>query len=197
MKRRAWLLAPLLAGACSVLPERPYAQKRDWPLAVRRPDELPSRASGGVLLVRGLAAAPGLEDRGLHALQADGSMRVSYYEQWITPPVQGVEEALRQWLAASGLFAAVLAPGSRVAADLVLEGELVALWTEPASHRAVAGIAYALLDQRHGATAVLTQQTVAGTAPLGAPNAPASVAAQQLALADAFGQIERGLAAFA
>ena len=197
MKRRALLLAPWLMGACSVLPERPYAQKRDWPLAVRRPADLPSRAGGGVLLVRSLAAAPGLEERGLHALQPDGSMRVSYYEQWITPPAQGVEEALRQWLAASGLFAAVLAPGSRVAADLVLEGELTALWAEPAAARAVAGLAFALLDQRHGGAAVLAQQAVAGTAPLGAPNAPASVAAQQLALADAFGQIERSLAAFA
>jgi ABC-type uncharacterized transport system auxiliary subunit len=193
MKRRTLLLAPLLTGACSVLPERPYAQKRDWPLAVRRPVGQPPRAGGAVLLVRGLAAAPGLEDRGLHALQPDGSMRVSYYEQWITPPAQGVEETLRQWLAASGLFAAVLAPGSRAAADLVLEGELTALWTEPASGRAVAGLAYALLDQRHGAAAVLTQQVVVGTAPLRIPSAPASVDAQQRALADAFGQIERSL----
>jgi ABC-type uncharacterized transport system auxiliary subunit len=195
MNRRLLMLAAFLAGACSILPERRYAQKRDWPLVARRPASLPPRAGGGVLLVRSLSAAPGLEDRGLHALQPDGSMRVSYYEQWITPPIQGVEEALRQWLAASGLFAAVLAPGSRATADLVLEAELTALWTEPASRRAVARLAYALLDQRRGATAVLTQQTVAGVASLGAPDAPASVDAQQRALADAFGQIERSLAA--
>ena len=44
------------------------------------------------------------------------------------PPAQAVEDGLRQWLAATGLFGAVLAPGSRLAADLVLEGDLTAFW---------------------------------------------------------------------
>ena len=197
MKRRALLLAPLLVAACNALPERPYPQKRDWPLVVRRPAALPPRAGAGVLLLRGLAAAPGLEERGLHALQPDVSMRVSYYEEWLVAPALGIEDALRQWLADSGLFAAVLAPGSRMNADLVLEGELTALWTEAAARRAVAGLAYALLDQRHGAATVRDQRAISGTAPLTSPDAPASVAAQLRALAEVFGQIEQALAAFA
>lgn len=201
MKRRLFLLAPLLAplvaGACSLLPDRPYPQKRDWPLTVRRPEVPPPRAGGHTLLVRSVTAAPGLEERGLRTLQPDGSLRVAYYEQWITPPAAGVEESLRRWLAASGLFAAVLAPGSRADADFVLEGELTALWSEPAAHRATAGLAFALLDQRHGDATVLTQQSVTGAAPQVKPDAVASVEAQRAALAAAFAQVERALAAFA
>jgi ABC-type uncharacterized transport system auxiliary subunit len=197
MKRRALLLVPLLLAGCNVLPARPYRQKRDWPLVVRRPVALPPRAGGGVLLLRNLAAAPGLEERGLHTLQPDGSMRVSYDEEWLTAPAFAIEDSLRRWLAESGLFAAVLAPGSRVDADLVLEAELTALWADAGAKRAVADIGYALLDQRHGTASVRDQQTVAGAAPLTGADAAASVAAQLRALADAFAGIERNLAAFA
>src|SRR5205823_13414740 len=105
------------------LSERPYLKKRQWPLIVRRPRTEPPRRQGRVLLIRAIRAGPGLEARGLQSLQPDGSIKVDFYEEWAVPPAQAVEDNLRQWLAASGLFAAVLAPGSQLPADLVMEGD--------------------------------------------------------------------------
>src|ERR1700744_2704204 len=137
MKRRS-LLAGLgsLAGltslaGCSVLPQQAYMERRDWPLAVPRASQISTTPSGRVLLVREVQPAPGLEARGLQWLQRDGSLHVDYYEQWAVPPAQAVEDDLRQWLSASGVFGAVLAPGSRVRSDLVLEAELTALLANP------------------------------------------------------------------
>ena len=195
MKRRHLLALPFLLGACSVVPARPYPQKRDWPLRVQRPTSLPARRGGKILLVRTLAAAPGLEDRGLHALQPDGSMQVAYYEEWISPPAQALEEALRAWIGASGLFAAILTSGSRPNADYVFEGELTKLWTQPAPAQAVASLAYAVLDQRTGTPTVKSQQAFSATASVFGTDAPALVDAQCRALADICTQVEHNLAA--
>ena len=59
---------------------------------------------------------------GLQWLQRDGSVHVDFYEQWAVPPAQAVEDDLRQWLADSGRFRAVVAPGSRLNADFVAGG---------------------------------------------------------------------------
>lgn len=190
MRRRLLLTLPWLAGACSVIPARPYVEKRDWPLSVRRSTELSPHRGGRVLLIRTMTAAPGLEQRGLHALQQDGSMKIDYYEEWLVPPAQGVEDSLRRWLAASGKFAAVLSPGSRLMADFALESELTALWTDTGARQAKAGISFVLLDQRKETAAVLVQQSVTGTAPIDGADAAALVDAQLRALAEALDRIE-------
>ena len=138
MQRRA-VLMPLLLAGCG-LAERPYAERRQWPLMVARPGALPVRPGGKVLEVRTVRAGPGLDARGFQALGADGSIATEFYEEWSVPPAHGVEEAVRTWLGGAGLFAAVLAPGSRLSPDYVIEGDLGALWTEPA-----AGVAHAAL----------------------------------------------------
>ena len=139
VKRRAVLASLLGLGGCG-LSQRPYLERRQWPLIVRRPTTEPARPRGRVLLVRTVRAGPGLEARGLQSLQPDGSVKVDFYEEWAVPPAQAVEDDLRQWLAASGLFAAVLAPGSRLPADLVLEGDLTAFWADVPAMRARASL---------------------------------------------------------
>ena len=165
MTRRG-VLAALALGGCSVLPSRPYLEKRSWPLDVRRPDALPPRPNGQVLLVRTLRAAPGLEARGLQTVQDDGSIRTDYYEEWSVPPADGVEDDLRRWLAASGQFAAVLAPGSRARADLALEGELQSLLALPAQGVVRAALGLVLLDLRPAPVKVLLQRDVTAEAAL-------------------------------
>ncbi|WP_158746831.1 ABC-type transport auxiliary lipoprotein family protein [Acidisphaera sp. L21] len=156
--RRRWLLAaPAALGACSILPARPYLEKRSWPLEVRRPNTLPPRPGGPVLLVRTLRAAPGLEARGLQIVQSDGSIRTDFYEEWSVPPADAVEDSLRRWLAGSGLFSAVLAPGSRARADLALEGELQSLLATPAQGSSRAALGLVLLDLRPSPVRVLLQ----------------------------------------
>jgi ABC-type uncharacterized transport system auxiliary subunit len=195
MKRR-WLLngAALLAG-CSVLPKVPYVEQRSWPLDLRRDAVLPPRPRGRVLLVRSVRAAPGLEVRGLQWLQGDGSVHIDFYEQWAVPPAQAVEDDLRQWLADAGLFSAVVAPGSRLNADFVLEGELNRFVADLNVNVARVAVALVLLDQRPNPAKVLLQKTESAEARLAGAEPPAIAEGVKAALTEVLRQSERDIAA--
>jgi ABC-type uncharacterized transport system auxiliary subunit len=186
-------LAAALALAGCGLDTRPYVERRDWPLLARRPQALPPRPGGPVLLVRGFAAGPGMEARGLQSVQPDGSIRTEFYEQWSVLPAQAVEEAVRGWLADAGLFSAVLAPGSRLTADLVLEGELDALWTVPAEHLARATAGVTLVADAVAGTRLLLQQRVVGEAPLAGATPPDAAGAMTAAVSVLCGRIEAAI----
>lgn len=190
MKRRAVLAAAAGLTGCSILPVRPYLEKREWPLDVRRPVTLPPNPAGKVLLVRTLRAAPGLEARGLQVLQPDRSIRTDFYEEWSVPPADAVEDVLRRWLAASGLFSAVLAPGSRLRADLALEGELLSMLARPADRLSRVSLGLVLLDLRPSTVRVLLQSEVDATAPLDNNDPPAIAHAGQTALASVMQTVE-------
>ena len=128
LHRRAMLLAaPFLASACSVLPERPYQEVLRYALEPRRQGEGWRGKGRRLLLLRTLRAPPALDVRGLRGIRPDGTEEIDFYAEWIAPPAEAAEQALRRWLIDARLFAAVLAPGSRANADLVLEGELTRL----------------------------------------------------------------------
>lgn len=193
--RRRWLLAaPALLGACSILPARPYLEKRSWPLDVRRPVDLPPRPGGKVLLVRTLRAAPGLEARGLQIVERDGSIHTDFYEEWSVPPADAVEDALRRWLAASGLFAAVLAPGSRARADFALEGELQTLLATPAQGSSRAALGLVVIDLHPSPARVLLQSDVTAEAALEGTAPPQIAASGRAAVARLMGEVEARVA---
>jgi len=213
-------LATALGGSgCSVLPSQPYLQRRDWPLVVRRSGAAPGggatselvsplargpapargaalagRADGHVLLVRTVQAGPGLETRGLQMLQPDGSVKVDFYEQWAVPPAEAIDEDLRLWLADSGLFAAVVGPGSRITADIVLEGELLALNADLASMTARVALALVLIDQRPGPARIGLERTETASVKLEGTDPPALVRAQLAAVAAVLREAEADLA---
>ncbi|MBO0709914.1 MAG: membrane integrity-associated transporter subunit PqiC [Acetobacteraceae bacterium] len=198
MKRRSVLLGSTLAlVGCSSLLQRPYEERRQWPLVVRRPAAQPLRRNGHVLLVRSIAAAPGLSARGLQWLEPDGSLHVDFYEEWIVSPNEAVENDLRQWLADSGLFAAVIGPGSRLTADFVLEGTLTAFVANPAMRRARAVLSIALIDQRASQTRALMQHTFTAEQPLANTNTAGMVEALRAAVASLLRQVEQAIAVFA
>jgi ABC-type uncharacterized transport system auxiliary subunit len=147
------------------------------------------------LLVRTLRAAPGLEARGLQTLQPDGSVRIDPYEQWSVPPAEAVEDQLRRWLAASGLFAAVLAPGSEARADLVLEGELLTLIADPAHGVSRAALGVVLLDMRPAAARLRLQAEIRADAPLTAVTGPGVAQSGCAALAMLLAMVERRIGA--
>jgi cholesterol transport system auxiliary component len=196
MKRRALLggAAATLAG-CSVLPERPYQERRQWPLDVRRPTSAVAAPHAPVLLLRALRAGPGLDTRGLRTRLADGAERIDNWEEWAVPPPQGVEECLRQWLAASGLFSAVVMPGSQAIAEFVLEGELVAFVGDQPAGVARVGLSLVLLRPTGtGRYLPVLQRGLTGQAPLTATGGPALAASMQAALAALLTTVEATLA---
>ena len=194
--RRRWVLAGIASlSGCSLLPQAPYVQRRDWPLDVNRPSVVPRNQRGRVLLLRTVRAGPGLDARGMQWLQRDGSLHVDFYEQWAVPPAQAVENDLRQWLADSGRFSAVVAPGSKLDADLVLEGELDTFVADPNTGLARVALALVLIDQRQGSTTVLLQRTVAAEVRLGGDQPPAIADAMRAAIVDVLRQTETDIAA--
>ena len=195
MRRRLLLGSVAGLGGCSILPSRPYIEKREWPLDVRRPTVRPPDPRGKVLLVRTLRAAPGLEARGLQVVQADGSVRTEFYEEWSVPPADAVEDVLRRWLAASGLFSAVLAPGSRLRADLALEGELLSLLAQPAQRVCRTALGLVLIDLRPAPVRVLVQADVTAATVLTGDAAPAIALAGQAALSELMQRVEARLTA--
>jgi len=202
----AALAAALGGGGCSVLPSQPYLERRDWPLVVRRPGDLPGGLAvgsaparpgvthGRVLLVRTVQAGPGLETRGLQTLQSDGSLRTSFYEQWAVPPAEGIDDDLRRWLADSGRFAAVVGPGSRMTADCVLEGEVLALHADLGTMTARAALAVVLIDQGSGGDRIRLERTEAASVGLDGTDPPALVRAQLAAVAAVLRQTEADMA---
>ncbi|HKM61627.1 MAG TPA: ABC-type transport auxiliary lipoprotein family protein [Acidisphaera sp.] len=201
-RRRSLLLGTAALGVSALagcgLSERPYVERRDWPLTVTRPAPLPPRAGGRVLLVRTVEPGPGMQARGIQTLLPDGSVDVAFYEQWAAPPAEAVDADLRNWLAQSGLFAAVISPGSQASPDVVLEARLTALIADPRAHEARATMSVLLLSEQGLTTQVLMQAMLTGRAPLveGA-DAPAKVDALKAAVADLLGKAEQAIRPFA
>ncbi|WP_439594604.1 ABC-type transport auxiliary lipoprotein family protein [Falsiroseomonas sp.] len=183
MNRRHLLAAlPLLAGGCSILPDRPNVPVRRYALAPMRPESQGARPRAPVLQVRRVRAIPGLQDVGLRRLNPDGSYEILVYEEWLAPPADLADAALRAWLQASGLFSAVVPQGSRAEAELVLEMQLTLLEAVPAAGQARAGLAGVLLREERLASRVVETLEVTAEAPL-APGAAAPAMAQAMALA--------------
>ena len=201
-RRRALLFGTATLGASALagcgLSERPYLERRDWPLTVSRPAPLPPRVGGRVLLMRTVEPGPGMQARGIQTLLPDGSVDEAFYEQWAAPPAEGVDADLRNWLAQSGLFAAVISPGSEAAPDVVLEARLTALIADARAHEARATMSVVLLREQLLTTQVLMQAMLAGRAPLAErADAPAKVDALKAAVADLLGKAEQAVRPFA
>jgi ABC-type uncharacterized transport system auxiliary subunit len=194
--RRLVLSLPLGLAACTVLPDRPYQETQRFALLPERPSRNPPAPRRPVLLLRSLRAAPGLETRSLRSVSPDGQVRTAAWAEWAAPPAELAEEALRRWLMASGRFAAVTAPGSRIRPSYVLEGELTRLETLPTEARA--GLALLLAnDDAAEVPRLLAPILAEGSAPLpgGAAASPAdAAAAMRAALAEALAMAERGIA---
>jgi cholesterol transport system auxiliary component len=195
MKRRVFLLAATALGGCSLLPSSNYLQRRDWPLNVQRDTTLPAPPHGKILLVRAIRAAPGLDVRGMQWLERDGSVHVDFYEQWSVPPAQALEDDLRQWLSGAGLFSAVVAPGSRLDADYVIEGELQTFIADLYAGVARISVAFVLLDQHPSPIKAVLQRTESAEARLAGTDPPAIASAMKAAIVELLRKIESDVAA--
>ena len=191
--RRALLAMAAALASCSVLPNRPYQARRVWPLVLTGLPDAGPNPHGRILLVRSLTAGPGLQTRSLQTLAADGSVSSAYYEEWAVAPADGVEEALRQSLAGSGLFAAVITPDSRLKPDLILEGELLEFAADP-SHGTARATLSVIVTTPEGRRPLLQWRNTA-QAPLASADPPAVVQANLAALRTLLDQLRSALSA--
>lgn len=198
-RRTLLLAAPFLASACSVLPDRPYQEISRYALEPRRQGDGWRGKGRRLLLVRTLRAPAALDVRGLRSIRPDGTEEIDFFAEWIAPPAEAAEQALRRWLMDARLFAAVLAPGSRANADLVLEGELTRLVANRAKGQAEAELNFVLISEREASPRVLGQMLSSGTAalPSGTLQTEQSAAAMNAALGNALGSLEQALARYA
>ncbi len=188
--------ATALAG-CSVLPKAASVQQTQWPLTVTPPPQRPAPRHGKVLLVREFQAAPGLDQLGVQWLQANGSVHVDFYNVWAVTPAQALSDDMRRWLAASGLFAAVIGLEGGVPADLALGGELTAFIGDPRKRESRAAASLTLLDQRTTPFKVLMQRTVSAAAPMPQDTPAGVVAGLQAALVELLRETQADLARYA
>lgn len=195
--RRRGLLAAGLAlpalAACSAI-QTPYVEPLRFPLLPVRHGPPLAGYGRRTVMVRLARAAPGLEGRLLRSLNPDGTVSVEYYAEWTAPPAEAMEEALRRWLVASGLFAAVLAPGTRGVPDFTLEVELTALHADLGRGEARAALSAVLLRESTfgGTTAAVAQSVNVGTAPL-PPERPLPPGPRAQAMVEALGGALGGL----
>ena len=97
---------------------------------------------------------------------------------------------MRTWLGGAGVFAAVLAPGSRVAADYVIEGDLGAIWTEPAAGVAHAALGVTLIAMQAEQPRVVMQRRYRETAALAGAGAVGAAQGMLAALALVLARVE-------
>jgi len=192
MNRRLVLFAPLALTACgSLLPQQTYVPRINWPLAPEPPAQNAPNPAGPVLLLRDITAAPGMDQQGVQILQPNGSLNIDYYNLWAVSPADAATQSLLTWLQASGDFSAVVSPGSRLTASLILEGELTELLADLSTNQATAVLTLVVIknsDSISAASLPLAQQRITGTAPLTGNTPAAEVAAQRAALANALSQ---------
>jgi cholesterol transport system auxiliary component len=192
MNRRLVLSAPLALTACgSLLPQQTYVPRINWPLAPEPPAQNAPNPAGPVLLLRDITAAPGMDQQGVQILQPNGSLNIDYYNLWAVSPADAATQSLLTWLQASGDFSAVVSPGSRLTASLILEGELTELLADLSTNQATAVLTLVVIknsDSISAASLPLAQQRITGTAPLTGNTPAAEVAAQRAALANALSQ---------
>ncbi len=199
--RRLLLAAPLSLAACgSLLPAQKYVPRTVWPLQPPPPGAAAEAGAGPVLLVRAITPAPGLEARGLQSLTKDGSLTVDYYNLWAVPPADALTQSLVIWAQASGMFSAVVTPGTRLTPGLILEGELTQLLVDLPANVARAQMSL-LIIKSSGAVAgfalPLAQVSLTASAPVEGSGPAAQAAAQNQAVASLLSQAMAQLARFA
>jgi len=183
------LAAPALLSGCFSF-DRDAPDRMRYLLEASRPTSA-ARDGAGVIEVRPFHADAACAGRQLVYRHADGRVEVPYYDELlITVPV-AITEATRRWLDASGRFRAVLAPGSRAAADLVLEGDVLAVHAETGEHpAAVVAITFTLLAPDRS---VAWREALSAREGLADESPAAFVRAAGLALAAVLAQLEARL----
>lgn len=191
MKRTALVTLVVLTGCISL--QRDAPQTTRYVLDVARPDG-----------ERGDGAGPRLEVRAFHGAAAYGGTKlvyrtgastvdVDFYHEWFVPPALALTDLTRDWLAASGRFETVRGAGGPLAADWVLDADLVALYGDDrgGEHAAVLDLHVIVVDALE--RTLVLERSYAAREPTADGQPATLVAGFERAAATVLGRLERDL----
>lgn len=184
-----------LAGCVTLNKEFPVKTTYALEVMRRGPDPVPQGKA--VLKVRKFRVAPRFDGRGLVYRLSEQRYESDYYHEWFIAPNAMVTQQVQNWLAASGLFAHVVASGSTADETHVLEGTVAILYgdfREPAHPKALLEIQIVLLDAGALDGGILSQRDYRREVALPAPTPEALVQGWNDALRDALTDAEADLA---
>lgn len=200
MLRTAPLFVLVLATptllACGAL-SRDAPEKRAYVVHADRPQPTPidlsSEAHSSTLEIRRFRISPRYDGRGFVYRRGAHVYEADFYNEFFAPPAELFTEAVRQWLAASGRYAHVVGPESRLLGAHVLEGNISALYGDfsGGAERAVLEIQFFLLAEP-GST-VLLDRTERAEVLLEGSGPAALVEGWSRGLAEVLGRLELAL----
>ena len=187
-----WIALAVTLSGCV----RTSVDKRYYLLEAVRPGEPAAAQSDTVLEVRRFTIDAAFADAGLVYRRDELVYESDFYHEFLVSPAVMVTEKTRFWLARSGVFERVLAPGSLLQPTHTLEGNITMLYgdlSDASAPRAVMELHCFLLASEDVDQTVVSGKVYGASNPLEARTADALVKALDRCLTQILERLEADL----